>query len=575
MHILGINAYHAGASACLIQGGRLVTAVEEERFNRLKYWAGFPKHAIRHCLDEAGFDPKDLDHIAISRHPRANLHRKAFFALRRRPNIKYLYDRVRNLRRVGALPEVFASAVGTEPKTLSARFHHVEHHRAHLASAFFVSPFAEAGVLSVDGMGDFSSTMWGLGRDNRITVNGAIRFPHSLGYFYTMVSQWLGFPDYGDEGKVMGLAPYGKLTYLEEMRDVVRIRRDGTFRLNLSYFNHHTDGVEMTWQDGTPVIGPMYGRSFTKRFGPPRDPEREELTDHHRDVAASLQARLEEAIVALLEKLHRDTRLTNLCLAGGVAMNSVMNGKLTDVSPFENVYIQPAAGDAGTALGAAFWVHNQILNNPRTFVMDSPYTGPAFTNGTTRSAIDAAGLECEHLEEDALIARVASLLAEGKVVGWFQGRMEWGARALGARSILADPRREDMKDILNARIKRREAFRPFAPSILEEHLHEYFDGARPDPFMLTVQPVIPNRRSAIPAVTHVDGTSRIQTVDRNSNPRYWKLIKAFHDLTGVPVILNTSFNENEPIVCRPEEAVDCFRRTKMDGLAIGNYLLLK
>ena len=574
MYILGINAYHGGSSACLIRDGQLVSAVEEERFNRVKYWAGFPAQAIAHCLEEGGIGPEDVHHVAISRDPRANLFRKALFAVKRRPGIGYLKDRITNLKRVTSLEERFAEAVGVEPGSLRTKFHRVEHHRAHLASTFFVSPFTNAALLSIDGMGDFSSTMWGAGTKNRITVQGAIRFPHSLGYVYTMVSQWLGFPHYGDEGKVMGLAPYGRPTYLEAMREIVPINKDETFCLNLPFFLHHAEGVEMTWDDGSPVIGPMYGRRFIERFGPPRSPE-DAITDDHRDVAASLQARLEEVVFALLKKLHRDTGLPSVCLAGGVAMNSVMNGKILDATPFERCYIQPAAGDSGTALGAAYWVHHQVEGKPRTFLMDSPFTGPAFRNGAVERALRDRELTYENLDEDALCRRVAELIAEGKVVGWFQGRMEWGARALGARSIVADPRRSEMKEILNARIKMREPFRPFAPSVLEEAALEYFILPAADPFMLTVCPIREDKRNVIPAVTHIDGTGRVQTVNRETAPRYWKLIKAFEMLTGVPVVLNTSFNENEPIVCKPEEAIDCFLRTKMDALAIENMLVLK
>ncbi len=574
MHILGLNAYHGGSSACLIRDGELVSAVEEERLNRVKYWAGFPSLAIVHCLEQGGIGPQELDHVAISRDPKANLFRKALFAVVGRAGIGYLTNRIANLKRVGLLEENFSKAVGAKPSSLQARFHHVEHHRAHLASAFFVSPFEEAALLSIDGMGDFSSTMWGTGRGNRISVQGAIRFPHSLGYLYTMVSQWLGFPNYGDEGKVMGLAPYGQPSFLETMREIVSIDRNGTFALNLEFFRHQHEGIEMTWDGGTPIIGPMYGKKFIDRFGPPREHDKP-VTDHHKDVAASLQARLEEAVFALLHKIHRQSGLANVCLAGGVAMNSVMNGKILGATPFEHCYIQPAAGDSGTALGAAYWVYHQVQDKPRTFVMDSPFTGPAYHNGSVERVLRDSELIYENLDEDALCRRVAELIAEGKIVGWFQGRMEWGARALGGRSIVADPRRPEMKDILNARIKRREPFRPFAPSVLEEAAHEYFVLPAADPFMLTVCPVREDKRTVIPAVTHVDGTGRLQTVSRKTSPRYWKLIKAFEDLTGVPVVINTSFNENEPIVCRPEEAVDCFQRTRLDALAIENMLVVK
>ncbi len=574
MHILGINAYHGGASACLIEDGRLVAAAEEERFTRVKYWAGFPVQAINYVLGEAGIAPQELDHIGISSDPKANLMQKALYTFRRRPDLGFVRDRLSHSMRAGSLKAVFCEQLGVDPASMRARFHNVEHHRAHMASAFFVSPFDEAAILSVDGMGDFVSTMWGSGKGNKLTVAGEINFPHSLGIFYTAVSQWLGFPKYGDEGKVMGLAPYGVPRFMDEMRKIVRVQEEGTFELDIDYFVHHAEGANMTWEGGQPTLGTLFSPKFVKVFGEPRVP-RSEITQHYMDVAASLQAMLEEAEFALVRKLQRETGQRALCMAGGVALNSAFNGKVLPETEFEDIYIHPAAGDAGTALGVCYYIYHQVLDQPRSFVMNHAYTGPRFLNGTIQQALDGNSLKYEVLDDEALVKRAAEIVAGGNVLGWFQGRMEWGPRALGNRSIIADPRRDDMKDILNARIKHREKFRPFAPSVLLEATGDYFDQTYPDPFMIKVYGVLPEKQAEIPAVTHVDGTGRLQTVGKEHAPLYWSLISAFGELTGTPVVLNTSFNENEPIVCTPEEAIDCFMRTRMDALAIGNYLVTK
>ncbi len=574
MYILGINAYHGGASACLIHNGQLIAAAEEERFNRVKYWAGFPVQAIRFVLSEAGIAPQDLDHIGISRDPSAHLVQKALYAFRRRPSLSFVRDRLNNALKVSDLKTIFCEKMGVEVASLTAQFHNVEHHRAHMASAFFVSPFRQAAILSVDGMGDFVSTMWGAGRENRIEVSDEINFPHSLGYLYTAISQWLGFPKYGDEGKVMGLAPYGVPRFLDEFRRIVRVQRDGGFELDLDYFELGGKGSLMTWEGDEPTVPILFSSKLVQVLGEPRPP-RSEITAKHEEVAASLQAMLEEAEFALVRKLQAETGQLALCMAGGVALNSAFNGKILPQTAFTDIYIQPAAGDAGTSLGVCYYIYHQVLGQPRTFVQDNAYTGPRYANDAIANALRQAELSFDECDEAELTAATARLVAQGNVVGWFQGRMEWGPRALGNRSIIADPRRRDMKDILNARIKHREPFRPFAPSILEEAVGDYFDQTYPDPFMIKVYNVLPEKQDEIPAVTHVDGTGRLQTVSRATNPLYWGLIKAFETETGTPVVLNTSFNENEPIVCTPDEAIDCFLRTHMDALAIGNCLAVK
>jgi len=582
MYILGINAYHAGASACLIRDGELVAAAEEERFRRVKYWAGFPTEAIRYCLTAGGITAYDLDHVGISRDPRANLHKKLAYAALHPPRLGFLRDRLSNAVHVADPHSALVRGLGLNAARLKARFHNVEHHRAHMASAFYVSPFKEAAILSVDGMGDFVSTMWGIGREHHLEVLGEVNFPHSLGVFYTAVCQWLGFPKYGDEGKVMGLAPFGRPDYLDDMRNLVRLQRDGTFELDCDAFTLGEGGANMTWNDGAPTLGTLFSPKFVNIFGPPRaagqgawsnmqDPE----TRRYLNVAASLQVMLEEAELGLANMLQRTTSQTALCIAGGVGLNSTFNGKVRLQTEFHDVYVQPAASDAGTSLGAAYYIHHQLLAAPRKYTMSTAATGPEFDDRDIAETLERYGLGSRLLDEEALCRATARMLAEGGVIGWFQGRMEWGPRALGNRSILADPRRADMKDILNARVKHRESFRPFAPSILAEATHEYFDQDYPDPFMTRVYNILPDKQDVIPAVTHVDGTGRLQTVHQASAPLYWQVIKEFENLTGVPVVLNTSFNDNEPIVCTPTEAIECFLRTRMDALMIGNRMVCK
>jgi carbamoyltransferase len=578
MYILGINAYHGNASAAIIADGRLVAAVEEERFNRVKYAAGFPAAAIRYCLDAAGVTLREVDHIAIPRDPRARLGTKLLYALKM-PS--FAFERLKVMGQFAGIAETLAKAFAVSPDSIRATYHRVEHHQAHLASAFFVSPFDQAALLSADGLGDFASTMWGSGHGNRMHIDGAIAFPHSLGMYYTAVSQYLGFRKFGDEYKVMGLAAYGEPAYLEEFRQIVRTNGGVGFHLGLEYFKHHRTGPEMTWRDAdkTPELGAMFSDYMAERLGPARDPAAP-VEKAHRDGAATLQARLEEVLFEMLRALHARTRQEAVCLAGGVAFNCVANGKIFDQTPFKQIFVQPAAGDAGLAIGAAYFVHHQILGQPRSFVMQDAYWGPGYSPEQMRSAVTSsrlqgAGLEISELHENVIAKEAAKEIAAGKILGWFQGRAEWGPRALGNRSIVADPRRADMKDILNARIKHREMFRPFAPSVLAEATGEYFENSYPCPFMTQAYSVRPEKREAIPAPTHVDGTGRLQTVTREANPRYWGLIREFANLTGVPVVLNTSFNDNEPIVCRPEEAIECFLRTKMDVLVLGDILVRK
>ena len=578
--ILGINAFHGDASACILRDGILLAAAEEERFRRIKHWAGFPTESIRYCLAEAGISIEDVEHVALNRNPSANLFKKALFAFSKKPNLAAVTDRLRNAGKVKGVAESLAVGLGVPLSAIKAKIHYIEHHLAHLGSSFFVSPFERAAVVSVDGFGDFTSTMWGLGNDHDIVVSDKIHFPHSLGLFYLAITQYLGFPNYGDEYKVMGLAPYGEPTQLDKMRKIVRLLPDGAFELDLQYFQHHSEGISMVWNDGQPTIGRVFTSALEDLLGPMRIKE-EPMTQRDWDIAASGQAMYEEAFFHILEYVAKKTGETSLALAGGCAMNSVANGKIFEKSPFKKVYIQSAAGDSGGSIGAAYSVWHQTLKQPRSFRMEHSYWGPAFSNEVISTLLKSRLVELEqsgclvkyYSGESELCQDTASAISQGKVIGWFQGRMEWGPRALGNRSILGDPRRADMKDILNLKIKRRESFRPFAPSILRENVKEWFAIDSDVPFMLQVFQIIESRHKQIPAVTHVNGSGRLQTVTAEQNPRYYHLIKKFNELTGVPILLNTSFNENEPVVCNPEEALNCFLRTKMDILVLGNYYI--
>jgi carbamoyltransferase len=584
MIILGLNAFHADSSAALVRDGQLIAAAEEERFRRIKHWAGFPVHAISYCLSQAGVQLSDVEHVAFNQDNRANLMRKICYFLIKPPNINSVLSRLRNRRARAGLPALLEQAFPSQ--TVRAKFHAVEHHLAHLSSAFYVCPFDQAAVVSIDGFGDFCSAAWGAATGCEISTYGRVYFPHSLGIFYQAVTQCLGFPHYGDEYKVMGLAPYGRPSFLDAMRKVVRLLPDGGFELDLKFFRHGDDhlalgGLSYQWADGSPEFGDLFSPALEGLLGPRRLPA-DPLEERHRDIARSAQAIYEEAFFHLLEVLHKRSGLTDVSLAGGCAMNSVANGKVRRVTPFKRVYVQAAAGDAGGAIGSAFAVWHK-LGGKRTFVMDHAYWGPGFGAAEItqlvaahRSALSADGCTVEEIADEAeLCRRTAAAIADGQVVGWFQGRMEWGPRALGNRSILCDPRRSDMKALLNAKIKRRESFRPFAPSVLEEAVPEWFEEDDDVPFMMQVFQIREEKRKLIPAVTHVDGSGRLQTVAQRANPRYYRLIESFRALTGIPMVLNTSFNENEPVVCRPGEALDCFLRTRMDALVVENTFVTR
>jgi carbamoyltransferase len=573
--ILGINAYHADAAACVVRDGKLLAAAEEERFRRIKHWAGFPSQAMQYCLREAKVDLGDVTHIAVNRNSRANLLRKLRYVAFHRPSVRLLLKRLSNRQQMTGIADELRALPG---RPFAGKIEYVEHHLAHLASAFFASPFDEAVVVSVDGFGDFASAAWGCGKGAALSLDGRVLFPHSLGIFYQAMTQYLGFPHYGDEYKLMGLAAYGNASCQSEVEQLLSLQPDGSFALNLKYFRHHMEDIAYEWPGGEPVCGALFSEALVDSLGPVRQPDAP-IEERHRNLAFATQAVYEQAFFHLLNTLQRRNGHSAVALAGGCAYNSVANGKITDRTGFTKSYLQAAAGDAGGAIGAAYAVWHQT--GARTAEMTHAFWGPSFDNSELaallaehRAAIEGEGCAVQIFADDKeLVETTARAIADGLVVGWFQGRMEWGPRALGHRSILGDPRRADMKNILNLKIKRRESFRPFAPSVLREAVGDWFVRDDDVPFMLQVIPIRPERREQIPAVTHVDGTGRLQTVDRASNPLYYALIEAFCRLTGVPMVLNTSFNENEPVVCRPQEALDCFLRTKMDLLVLGHHLV--
>ena len=575
MIIVGINAYHADSSAAIFVNGKMIAAIEEERFTRIKHWAGFPALAVAFCLKEAGINYDEVDHFAIGRDPKAKfLSKLLYLAANPMGSIHAVRDRFSNSRKIASIQNELAILSGLPATPFIKRIHNVEHHRSHIASAFFASPFQEAACLSIDGSGDFTTTMVATGKGNKINVISSVDFPHSLGIFYTAFTQLLGFPHYGDEYKVMGMAPYGEPKYTDQLHDVVKLGKDGLFKLNLSYFRKGTSGVISYGDNHIPVVAPMFSDYMISKFGAQRLHD-EPLNQYHKDLAASVQKMAEITIFHILSHLQEQTGMENLCIAGGVAQNSVANGKITRNTRFKNVYIPSAGHDAGISMGAALYVQHQLLQMPRQQPIYSAYTGSRFSNDEIKQMLDTKGIAYTQLEDEAIYEAVTDCLVNGGVAGWMSGRAEFGPRALGGRSIIADPRRTDAKEILNLKIKRRESFRPFAPSILKEYVGEYFEVDEPVPFMEKVFPIKADKRALIPAVTHVDGTGRLQSVDKDISPRYYALIEAFRKKTGVPILLNTSFNENEPIVNTPEEALSCYLRTQMDMLVIENILITR
>ncbi|MEO1547756.1 MAG: carbamoyltransferase C-terminal domain-containing protein [Bacteroidota bacterium] len=569
MIILGLNTHHADSSAAIFKDGELIAATEEERFTRVKHWAGFPAQAIQFCLDETNTTLEDIDFITIGRDTKAKLGRKVLFALKNlKTGTSLLKNRIENRKDITSLADQFAEAFGCSPDMINQKLINVEHHRAHLASTFYASPFKESAIMSIDGSGDFSTVMLAQGKGSKIIVLDSIDYPVSLGFIYTAFTHFLGFPHYGDEYKVMGLAPYGNPTLVDKVRKLVTLKKDGLWTWDASYFGE----VKVVYKDNQPIVDPFFTEKFSKLFGEPRK-KGEELTQYHKDLAKSVQQVTEEIIFHMASHLQKRTGSKNLCIAGGVAQNSVANGKIIANTDFENLYIPSAGHDAGISMGSALYHYHHNLSNARKPSICSASTGCKFNNDAIEAMLKEKGVSYKKLEDKELYDYVTERLIEPAVVGWFQGRAEFGPRALGNRSIIADPRNDKAKELLNLKIKRRESFRPFAPSVLKEYVPEFFEYTEEVPFMEKVYPIKPEKHELIPAVTHVDGTGRLQSVDKSVSPRYYELIDTFRSKTDVPILLNTSFNENEPIVNTPEEAYACFERTQMDVLVMENIVV--
>jgi carbamoyltransferase len=572
MYILGLNAYHGDSSACIFKDGKLIAAIEEERIRRIKHWAGFPSESIKFCLDECGISIKDVDYITISRDPSANIYNKITHTVKNMVSFKALKDRLANTKKVSSVKGELAKYFGLNETEIKAEIINVEHHRSHMASAFFASPFEESAILSIDGFGDFTSTMIGIGKGTKIEVLDSVIYPHSVGVFYTAFTQYLGFENYGDEYKVMGLSPYGNATMTDKIKDVLIFKDNGLFEINKKYFKHPKEGVQMSWENGDPFIENIFSPYMEEVFGKARQ-KGETLTQYHKDLAASIQRVTEDLIFHILNHLQKKTGLKNICIAGGVAQNSVANGKILDNTTFDNLYIPPAGHDAGTAIGSALWLYNHIQGHERIAPMMNSYFGSEYDNDEVEEYLKNEGIKYTKYSDEELYDVVTDCLIDAGVIGWFQGRAEFGPRALGHRSILCDPTRDDAKELINAKIKRREPFRPFAPSILKEYVEEYFQKVDDVPFMEKVFQFKEDKKAKLSAVVHVDGSGRLQTVDKEIEPRYYNLIDTFRKKTGTPILLNTSFNENEPIVNTPKEAYECFSRTSMDMVVIGNIVV--
>ncbi len=597
MNILGISAYYHDSAACLINDGKIIAAAQEERFTRKKHDSSFPHHAVRYCLAEGGVGKNQLDAVIFYDKPLTKFSRimKTFFGTAPRGLAPFLQAVPLWLKEKLWIPADIESSLVKAGAGKAGQLYFCEHHESHAASAFFPSPFSSAAVLTTDGVGEWTTTSLGVGQGNTLDLLEEIHFPHSLGLLYSALTYFTGFRVNSGEYKLMGLAPYGEPVYADLIRDnLIDIREDGSFRLNMEYFGY-LDGLTMTNDKFADLFG-----------GPARQPE-SPMTRREMDIARSIQLVTEEIVLKQVNYAHQVTGQKNLCLAGGVALNCVANGRILREGPFENIWIQPAAGDAGGALGAAMHLWYQALDNPRPAdekndMMFGAYLGPEYSNDEIQEWLDHHQLPYVKLGTGSLEQRVAELLDQQKVVGMFQGRMEFGPRALGNRSIIGDARSTEMQSVLNLKIKYRESFRPFAPSCLEERISDFFDIDRPSPYMLLVAQVQPSRcqkptpavienndnddedlittvnevRSDIPAITHVDYSARIQSVSAQTNPRYHRIISEFEKRTGYGIIINTSFNvRGEPIVCTPEDAYHCFRRTEMDFLVLGDYLLDK
>jgi len=559
MNILGISCFYHDSAACLVKDGKIIAAASEERFNRQKNSSNFPIQAINFCLQAGGLTINDIDYLGFYEKPFLKFYRVILDHLWAYPfSFKNFLDTVPHwLQDRLIMPLIFKKEIGFEGEIIF-----IKHHLSHAASTFLVSPFEEAVILTADAVGEWTTMSYGIGKGNRIKILKEIHYPDSLGLLYTAVTTYLGFEALEGEGKVMGLAGYGKPKFLDNFKQIVHVYPDGSFRINQRFFGFNKGSR-------------MYSKRFVKLFGKERKVG-EEIEERHCDIAASLQRFTEDTLIGISRKLHKDFDINKLCLAGGLFLNCVANGRIMEETPFKEVFIQPAAGDSGGALGVASYIYNTLLGNPRNYVMIDAYLGPEFSNSQIRKILINQSLNFKELTDDSLIKYAAQEIFQDKIIGWFQGSMEFGPRALGNRSILANPCNPDMKDILNSKVKSRESFRPYAPAVLEERVHDFFLAKQFSPFMLLAAQVRKDKEKIIPAVTHIDGTARVQTVSKKVNPKFWNLIKEFENITGIPLVINTSFNlKGEPIVCSPSDALNVFLKSKMDILVLGNFVLEK
>jgi carbamoyltransferase len=591
MHILGISCYYHDAAAALLRDGQLVAAAEEERFSRIKHDFAFPRNAINFCLESGGIRSEELDYVVFFEKPFRKLDRILMTVLQTYPQSWKVFRESMITWMIDKL--WVASTLEHELNIPREKVLYCDHHLSHAASAFLCSPFEEAAILTVDGVGEWVTGTWGSGQGTHIRIHKEMHFPHSLGLLYSAFTAFLGFEVNEGEYKVMGMAPYGQPRYVDKVWKLIQRNADGSFALNMEYFCFHRS-TERTFNDrfvelmGTPRPPEMHfftpDTGYPSYFGekPANYDELGRINQHYADIAASIQKVTEELLLGMAQNLYRETGKKKLCIAGGVGLNSVANARILRETAFEEIYVQPAAGDGGGALGAALWAWNTLLGKPRTFVMENAYWGKSYGDGEIRSFLEENNIPYRHVPDDNLLYdEVAARLQQGKVIGWFQGRFEWGPRALGSRSIIADPRSTAMKDVVNTKIKFREPYRPFAPSVLAEAAERYFDLPAavqhyPARYMLYVVPVRPNHHATLPAITHVDGTGRLQTVFKDQSPRYYSMIERFGQATGVPVVLNTSFNlRGEPIVNTPANAFSSFSKSEMDSLILGNFVVDK
>ncbi len=559
MNILGVSCFYHDAAACLLQDGKIVAAVSEERFDRKKNSPDFPVNAINYCLQAADITTYDIDYVGFYEKPFLKFHRVILNHLQFYPfSFGHFLDTLPHwLQERLIMPLVFEKNIGFKGQPIF-----IKHHLSHAASAFLVSPFEEAAIITADAVGEWASMTYGIGRGNQIKILKEMRFPNSLGLLYTAVTTYLGFASFEGEGKVMGLAGYGKPVYLDKFKEIIKSYPDGSLRVDQRYLSFHKGAR-------------MYEKRFIKLFGKERKAE-DAIEQRHCDIAASLQKFVEEALITISRKLYEELKTDRLCLAGGLFLNCVANNRIMEETPFKEVFIQPAAGDSGGALGAASYIYNTLLNNPRNYVMEDAYLGPEFSVAEIKKLLINTGLSFKELAEDEMARYVAREISQDKIVGWFQGRAEFGPRALGNRSILANPCNPNMKNLLNDKVKHREPFRPYAPAVLEERAQEFFLAKQFSPFMLLAAEVKEDKKSVIPAVTHVDGTARVQTVSKKISPRLWRLIKEFENITGIPLLINTSFNlKGQPMVCSPKDALEAFLKSKMDVLVLESLVLEK